>query len=390
MTTFRRATAPLFLTLGLVPAYAAGAPDLTVTPPSGSGRAGEVLRVAGRGFAPGASVTILIGGAPVIPETVQADDAGAIPPTYVALARALPGGKHDASAAASPAVLFKAAFLVRPVLTLDPPVGDGRSGATWRTHRAIATGGWFGMVFALAGTGFPADTFIPADSIRLGKVDTRHDPIRIGPDGVLPSTTIIVGADLQSGRYDLALVVPGVSLTFPAAYSVAPWAATDTIRQRGAARVLDAARKELKDLVAIGSEVLGADDLADVNTDIRAVDAELKSGNYDNAEELSRQVRDKLAALGRQVQTTRREKLRNLADGIEAGLDTIQPEGAPPPRTGAKSVADGRRKLAEARAAITAGNFDQAKALLKGANDSLRKARDAAGVQTGTEEPIRW
>lgn len=387
MITIRRMVAPACLITGLLPATAGAAPALTVTPPAGSGRPGEVLRVTGSGFAPNAAVAITIGGAAVIPATVQADEAGTIPPSFVALGQALAGGKHDAAASASPPVVFKAAYLVRPVLTLDPPVGDGRAGATWRTNKAIAAGGWFGMVFAVAGTGFPADAFIPADSIRLGKVETRHDPIRIGADGVLPATTIIVSSDLQSGRYDVSLA----AATFPAAYSVAPWAATDTIRQRGASRTLEAARKELKDLVAVGSELLSTEDLADVNNDMKAIDGELKSGNYDNAEEISRQVRDKLNALGRQVQETRKEKMRALADGIASGLDTLQPEGAPPPRAGGKAIAEGRKKLLEAKAAINAGNFDQAKALLKSANDFMRKARDAAGVQpSGSEEPIRW
>lgn len=387
MTIIGRTIAPVLLITGLVPAFAAAAPGLTLAPPAGSGRPGEVVRVTGSGFTPNAAVTILIGGAAVIPDSVQTDASGTVIPAFVALARALPGGKHDVTASASPPVVFKAAWLVRPLLTLDPPVGDGRAGATWRTNREIAAGGWFGMVFAVAGTGFPADTFVPADSIRIGKAETRHDPIRIGPDGILPSTTIIVTGDLQSGRYDLSLA----ATKFPAAYSVAPWAATDTIRQRGASRTLEAARKELKDLVAIGSELLSTADLADINNDMRAIDGELKAGNYDNAEELARQVRDKLNALGRQVQETRKDKMRALADGIAAGLDTIQPEGAPPIRAGGKSVAEGRRKLTDARAAIAAGNFDQAKTLLKAANELLRKARDAAGVQpTGTEEPIRW
>ena len=155
MSILRRTMAPVFLVTGLVPAYAAAAPVLTVTPPAGSGRPGEVLRVTGSGFAPNATVAIRIGGVAVTPDAVPTDESGNLQPAFVALAGALPGGKHDATAEASPPVVFKAVYLVRPILPLDPPVGDGRAGATWRTNRSIATGGWFGMVFALPAPGSP-------------------------------------------------------------------------------------------------------------------------------------------------------------------------------------------------------------------------------------------
>ncbi len=369
---------------------AQAAPQFSITPPTGSGRAGEVLRIAGSGLAPSTSVFIEIGGVEAGPGDLLTDATGALPPTLVLLAGALPAGRHDARIMAGAPAVFRAAYLVRPVVTLDPPIGDGRAGATWRTNKAVPLGGFVGMVFTLAGTGFPKGAFIAADSIHLGRAATVHDPVRIGADGVLPSVTLVVASDLAPGRYDLVLPpAGGAAATFPSAYNVAPWAATDTVRQHGAGRVLEAARKELKDLVKIGADVLPPEEVKDVTTDLAGAEGELKAGNFDNAEDLSRQVRDKLVVLGRQVEETRKEKLRSFADVIGSGFDTIQPPGAPPNRQAGATVDKGRRRLAEAQAAITAAKFEDARTLMKAANELLKKARAEAGVQA-TEEPIRW
>lgn len=384
---------PRTLSVCLLVAVAAdlhAAPQFTVTPPTGSGRAGEVLRVAGSGFTPSSSVFIQIGGVEAGPGDLLTDPAGALSPAFVLLTGSLPAGRHDAMVVAGVTATFRGAYQVRPLVTLDPPVGDGRAGATWRTSKAMPAGGYAGMVFTLAGTGFPKDAFIPADSIKLGKASLLHDPIRVGKDGVLASTTLVVASDLAPGRYDLALPpAGGMAATFPSAYSVAPWAATDTVRQRGAGRALEAARRELGELVKIGADALPAEDVADVTGDLRSAEAELKAGNFDNVQDLSRSVRDKLAALGKQVEETRREKLRSFADVIASGFDTIQPPGSPPNRQAGPTVDKGRRKLAEAQAAITGARFDEAKSLMKAANELLKKARADAGVQ-GSEEPIRW
>jgi hypothetical protein len=380
----------LILLAGLCADAVARGAAITVSPPSGAGRPGEALRLEGSGFGPSATLSIEVGGAPVVPAGLTADASGALAATIVLLAAPLPAGKHDVRAAGGALAVARNAYLVRPVVTLDPPIGDGRAGATWRTDKALPPGGYSGMVFTLNGTGLPADTFIPADSVRIGRTPCVHDPIRIGRDGVLPSTTIIVAAAMQSGRYDLVLApAAGAAVTFAATYSVAPWAASETVRQRAAARALEEARVEILALVAVGGDVLPADDVADVTSDVTSAEIELKGGNFDNVEELVRQIREKLAALGKQVATTRRDKLRALADVIASGFDTIQPPDAPPARQGGASVAQGRRKLKEAAEAIAGGRFEEAKALLKASNELLKKARADAGVQA-TEEPVRW
>ncbi len=371
----------------------APAATLDLTPNTGTGRVGEAVQLRGTGFPASATLIIVIDDAPTAPSTLNTDAAGTLAPVYVALAAPLAGGRHAVLVAAGSGqpFTFKNAYTVRPLVTLDPPIGDGRAGATWRTNRAIAAGGYIGMVLTLNGTGLVKDAFIPADSIRIGKVGTTHDPIHIGPDGVMPSTTIIVGTDLPPGRYDLILPGGSAILNFASAYNVAPWAATDTVRQRAAARALDAARREIKELVKLGGELLPAEELADLDVDARNAEAEMKAGNFQNAEDLSRQVRDKLAALAKQVEATRQDKLKTFADVIVSGFDTVQPPGSPPARGGGVSVAAGRNKLAEAQAAITAARFDEAKALLKAANELLKKARSEAGVQATPEaEPIRW
>lgn len=378
------------LAAAAVCARAAAAATLSIAPSSGFGRPGEALQVSGAGFRPSATLSITVGDAPVVPDPLTTDAAGALPPSVVLLAAPLANGKHDVVAAGAVRAVARGAYGVRPLVTLDPPIGDGRAGATWRTAKTIATGGHQGMVFAINGTGFPADSFIPGDSIRVGKALTIHDPIRVGKDGVVPSTTVVVASALQSGRYDVVFAAPGAGpLIFAAAYSVAPWAATDAIRQRAAARRLEASRRELRDLVAVGGDALPGEDVTDVTNDLKGAETELKSGNYENAEELSRQIHDKLVALGKQAAETRREKLRGLADVIAAGFDTIQPPGTPPSRQAGASVDKGRKKLDEAQTAIAAARFDEARALLKASNDLLKKARADAGVKAEAE-PIRW
>lgn len=373
--------------------FAQAAATLVVTPNTASGRIGETVQLRGTGFPPSATLVVAIGDAPTAPSVLVTDAAGTLAPVYVAFAAPVAGGRQSilvATGAPTP-VVFRQVLTIRPVLTLDPPIGDGRAGSTWRTNKAVATGGYFGMVFTLNGTGLTKDTFIPADAITIGRASTRHDPIRIGADGILPSTTIVVAGDLPPGRYDLLLPLGTSAMNVASAYNVAPWAATDTLKQRGAGRALEAARKEIKELVRIGGELLPAEELADLDVDVKSAEADMKAGNFENAEDLSRQIHDKLEALGSQVASTRKEKMKAFADVIASGFDTIQPEGAPAPRQGGAAVAAGRQKLAEAQAAIGAAKFDDAKSLMKDANELLKKARAEAGVQTGTEsEPIRW
>jgi hypothetical protein len=345
--------------------------------------------VKGSGFAPSTTIAVLIGDSPVIPDGITVGPNGDVSPRIVILARPLPAGRHALTVRADREYPITGAYMVRPLVTLDPPIGDGHVGATWRTNKAIAKGGYMGMVFILHGNGFPAGGFLAADSITIGRAGTVHDPVQIGPDGVLPSTTVVVASDLPPGRYDLALRNGAATMTYSSVFHVAPWAATDTVRQRGAARALESARQEIRDLVKLGGELLPAEELADLDSDAKGAEAELKAGNFDNASDLSRQIRDKLAALARQVEAVRKDKMRALAEVIAGGLDSIQPPGAPPNRSAAPLVGEGRKKLKEAQDAIARADFESAKSLLKAANEALRKARDVSGVK-GPEEPIRW
>lgn len=385
----RRIAVLLFAGLGLAAAAAAGAATLTVAPASGSGRPGEVVQLTGAGFPASATVTVAVGGVLVLPAEFSTDDRGNLGPVFAALKDPLPEGRLTVTVAADKPYAFPKAYEVRPVVTLDPPVGDGKAGTTWRLNRALPPGGFRGMVFTVRGTGFPADGFVAADSIRIGKVTATHDPITIGPDGVLPTATIVVVSDLPPGRYDLVILAGKNTVTFASTYNVAPWAATDTVRQRAAVRALDAARKEIKDLVAVAGDLLATDDLKDVQNDVAGAESEIKAGNFDNADDLARQIREKLGVLEKQAAEQRRDKLKGLVDVIASGFDAMQPPGSPPNRQAGQTIAKGRKALEAAQALIAKGDFDQAKASLKESNDFLRKARSLAGVQ-GTQDQIRW
>src|SRR5690349_24996870 len=106
----------LILSAWLAAAPACAAPALVLAPPTGSGRAGEVLRVTGSGFTPSASVFLQIGGVDVVTGDPVTDAAGNLAPTLVLLTRALPAGKHDAAVVAGVTATFKAAYQVRPVV----------------------------------------------------------------------------------------------------------------------------------------------------------------------------------------------------------------------------------------------------------------------------------
>jgi len=378
-----------FLAYAFLAAPIVRAAQLEVTPNSGSGRVGEAVYIKGSGFAPSTTIAVFIGESPVIPDGIHVKSDGDVGPVIVLLARPLPAGRHALAVKADREYPVTGAYMVRPLITLDPPIGDGRVGATWRTNKSIAKGGYMGMVFTLQGSGFPAGAFLAADSISVGRAETTHDPIQIGPDGTLPSTTVAVASDLSPGRYDLVLRNGAATVTFSSVFHVAPWAATDTVRQRSAARSLESARQEIKDLVKLGGELLPAEELASLDSDAKGAEAELKAGNFENAEDLSRQIREKLAELGKQVESVRKDKFKALADVISGGLDAIQPPGAPPSREAAPLVGEGRKKLKEAQDAIARADFESAKVLLKAANEALRKARAASGIK-GPEEPIRW
>jgi hypothetical protein len=365
------------------------AASLTLAPNSGFGAPGEAIMLKGAGFSPNETMTVSIGGAPTSPATITANKSGAVEETFVLLAKPLPAGKHAVSLQGNTPHNFPALYTVRRTMTIDPPFGDGRPGRTWRSDKALPVGGSTGMVFIIDGYGFPAGAFVPADSIRVGKMPTVHEPLRIGPDGVLPATTIIVGSNLPAGRYDLVFKEGASTVNFSAIYQVAPWAATEALRERAASRSIDAARPEIRKVVAAGGDLLPPEEIAALNEDLKKAAAEVKAGNYETAEDLARGVVDKSAVLLEHAFDLRKDKMKGLAEVIASGFDTVQPEGAPAARQGAALVEKGRKRLAEAVDLVEKGDFDRAKAALKEANEILKKARDEAGVKT-PEEPIRW
>lgn len=365
------------------------AASLTLAPNAGFGQAGETILLKGGGFQPNETLTITIGDSPASPATVQADKSGAISGVFVLLSKPLPSGKHAVTLKGSRQNIFPSLYTVRRTMTIDPPFGDGRAGKTWKTDRAIPAGGSTGMVFIIDGNGFPSGAFVAADSIKVGRVSTFHDPLRIGPDGVLPATTIAVGSDLPAGRYDISFKEGASTVNFSAIYQVAPWAATEALRERAAARSIDTARPEIKKVVAAGGDLLPPEEIAALNEDLKTASAEVKAGNFETAEDLARGVMEKSAVLIEHAHDLRKDKLKGLADVIASGFDTVQPEGAPAARQGAALVDKGRKKLDEAVGFIDKGDFDRGKAALKEANEILKKARDEAGVKN-PEESIRW
>lgn len=368
---------------------AAWGASASLTPNSGTGRAGEVAILKAGGLPPNSTLTILIGGSPTLPATVETGKDGKVEGVYLLIQNPLPEGQHAITFKGGPDASVANAWRVRRVLTLDPPVGDGRPGATWRTNHAIQRGGWTGNVFTLGGTGCPAEAFIPADSIRVGKSPTVHDPIRAGANGVMPSTTVIVVEELKPGRYDVSFRDGKGQVTLASVYQVAPWAATEALRQKSASFGLESARAEVRKVVAFGGDVLPPEDIKELSDTLAGASDEVKKGNFETAEDAGRSVIEQAGVLMGRARDLKRDKLRGLADVISSGFDTIQPEGAPAARKGADTVEKGRRKLADANLLIDDGKFDEAQKVLKAANDLLKKARTEADVK-GNEEPIRW
>lgn len=364
--------------------------NLTISPNTGSGRPGEAVTISGSGYPASATALVSIGGVGTVPEAVRTGAGGDLPRTVVILAGPLAAGRHRATVTAGTTHAFEGAFSVRPVIVLDPPIGDGKAGATWRTNEAIAPGGYAGMVFVVSGSGFPGGSFVPGDSITVGEAPTIHDPLRVGEDGVLRSTTVVVGSDLPAGRYDLAMRAGTERIAFPAMFHVAPWAATDEMRQRAAARALASARDEIGALVRDHGKFLPAEETAGLNEDVNRSSAALKSGDFQKSEDISREVKDKVAVLAGQAKKARQDKLTELADVVAAGFDKLQPPGSPPSRQGAGTIKQGRKTLADAREAIARADFEAAQTLLKAANATLKKAQEEAGVPETTDEQIRW
>ena len=366
------------------------AAKLVVVPDSGNGRPGEALTVRGSGYPASATIMITVGGAATFPEAVVTDAKGRLAATVILLAEPIPAGRYAARVVAGETHVFEGAYTVRPIVSLDPPIGDGRAGATWRTDEKIATGGYTGMVFVINGAGFPAGSFISGDSISVGNAPAIHDPIRIGDDGVLRSTTIVVASDLAAGRYDLSLHHGSNRFVFAAKFHVAPWAATAKVRRRGAGRKLSAARDAIRDLVRMNGKFLPPEEIATLDEDVKKANDALKTGDFEKSEDISRRIRDKTAVLKEQADKARADKFDELADVIAAGFDRLQPPGSPPNRQAAKTIGQGREALDEARAAIEKGDFDAGGTLLKAANATLKKAQKEAGAQETSDEPIRW
>jgi len=375
--------------LMLFPPVTGGSATLNLAPNAGFGMSNEAVKLTGTGFPPNATLNLSIGGVQTSPTTVQTNNAGALIETFVLISKSLPSGKHGVKLSGAKDYSFPSIYTVRRTMTIDPPFGDGRAGKTWKITKSIPVGGSSGMVFTVAGTGFPSGLFVPADSIKIGRASTIHEPLRIGTDGVLPATTIIVGSDLPPGRYDLSFKEGASTVNFSAIYQVSPWAATEALRASAAARSIDAARPEIRKVITAGGDLLPPEEVTALNDDLKKALEEVKAGNFETAEDLARGVVDKSAVLIEQANDLRKDKMKGLTEVIASGFDTIQPEGAPAARQGAALVEKGRKKLTEAAAFIEAGNFDKGKSALKEANEILKKARDEAGVKS-TEEPIRW
>ena len=207
----------------------------------------------------------------------------------------------------------------------------------------------------------------------------------------MESTTVVVASDLPAGRYDISMRAGTGQLRFSAMFHVAPWAATDRMRKKGAARALSAARDAIKDLVRKSGKFLPAEELAELNGDVERASALLKDGDFQKSEDLSGEIRDKVVVLAEQAKKARQDKMSELADVIASGFDKLQPPGSPPNRQAAETISQGRKTLEEARGAIERADFAAAQTLLKAANATLKKAQGEAGVrQEATDEQIRW
>ncbi len=370
----------------------AGDAGLILEPDAGAGRSGESVLIRGSGFPPSSTAHISIGGVPVRPTGVAVDDAGRLVPTIVSLNGNLPAGQHGVTVNPPSGPAFPNAYRVRAHVTLDPPIGDGRRGATSRTNPAIPEGGHMGMVFILKGSGFPAGVFIPADSIKVGEAGCVHDPVHVGDDGILPSTTIVVASQLGEGRHDLALRHEGGDVLFSSVFHVAPWSVSDAILKRGAELSLSAAEDAMREFVSFAADDLPAGELDPVKAGLDQARGRVKARDFRGAEDAARQVTEGLGVLKERVLTLRRDKLTGVADVIASGFDTIQPPGAPPNPEAAKTVSQGRRKLEAARAAIERGDFEEARTHLKAGNQLLRDAREQTGRRDAKDsgDEIRW
>jgi hypothetical protein len=366
----------------------ARAAQITVVPATGTGRAGDAVLVRGADFPASATVFVTIGEPAAGTADRLADRSGSLPALMVLIERSLPAGRHRVAARA-PGASASAFFNVRPYVTLDPPMGDGEAGATWRTNRAIAEGGRMGMVFLLSGTGFPKGLFLAADSIRMGRARTIHDPIRIGPDGILNSATVIVAERLSPGRYDLAFQGGSSPLVFASVFHVAPWAASDAMRQRDVRGGIETAKLEMRRLISFAGDLLPADEASAITQTLKDAERDLADANMDSASDLSSQAAARLEELKGRMVDARKERMRAVADVVASGFDALQPAGAPAPREGSASITRGRQKLEQALQAIDQGRLDDAKRLLKESNDLLKKARSESGVKA-PEEQIRW
>jgi hypothetical protein len=176
---------------------------------------------------------------------------------------------------------------------------------------------------------------------------------------------------------------------FASVFHVAPWAASDAVRTRDVRAGIEAARGEMRRLISFSGDLLPADEAAAITQGLKDAENELAGANTDSASDLSSQAAAKLADLKSRMIDAKKERMRAVADVVASGFDTLQPQGAPAPREGSAPVARGRQRLEQATQAIDQGKFDDAKRLLKEANDLLKKARSEAGVKA-PEEQIRW
>lgn len=200
-------------------AMPAEAAKIGLNPLMGDGAPGTNTVISGFNFEVSASYTVTFGGLGVTPASVTSDASGNIAATTLVFP-ALPAGFHHVVlTSATRTYTFIGAYRVYRNICVSPVLGEGRAGQTSDTNAAIPTGGWVGMVFRIAGTGFAASASIAANSITVGGATTTHAAITVGAAGTFGSTTIIVDSNLAFGRKDIVLN-DGVATTFAGVYEV--------------------------------------------------------------------------------------------------------------------------------------------------------------------------
>jgi hypothetical protein len=196
-------------------------------------------------------------------------------------------------------------------------------------------------------------------------------------------------ADVGAGLRDL-LVPAGTALTFTARYAVTRAAAAAMERREtavkapeaaialAAAQSLESARGGMEELVASGGDRVVPADAAAMTAELRAAEGHLQAGRFRSADEHARLVIGRLAVAKRKLEATHRDDLLAYVKVLSAGFDMMQESGSPAPAV-ERIIAEGRRVLADAQAAIGSGDLLAADALVKTGAELLRRTHAGAG-----------